>query len=176
MGGVRVLKRLYQGVAVLLVLLAFVVCPGCYHMRLDPASVESVSFVVPAPRPRLLANIRLYLEGYGMKVEESDEGRGYLLTSSSFFYKERGINQPAGGRDYYCKLDVRIEPMQGGGTRITLMPVDLAIYTDYVYNADGRVLTLSKNYPYSQYPSMFDLQEVNRALQRVMSMLRKNLG
>lgn len=170
------MNRFYRSFAVLLLLLACAVSPGCYHMRLDPAPIEPASFVVPAHRPKLFANIRLYLEGYGIKVEESDESKGYLLTSPSLFYNERGINQPAGGRDYYCKIEVRLAPLQDGRTRITLMPVDLAIYTDYVYNADGRVLTLSKNYPYQNYPSMFDLQEVNRALQRVMNMLRKNLG
>jgi len=170
------LKRVYRSLAVVLVLLAFAVSPGCYHMRLDPAPIESVSIVVPASRTRLLANIRLYLEGYGMRVEEADESAGYLLTAPAFFYKENGVNQPAGGRDYYCKMEVRVEPGQDGSTRITLTPVDLAITTDYVFNADGRVLTLSKHYPYQHYPSMFNLHEVNRALQRVMGMLRKNLG
>lgn len=170
------MKRFYRSFAVVLVLLAFAVSPGCYHMRLDPAPIEPVSIVVPASRSRLLANIRLYLEGYGMRIEEADESAGYLLTAPAFFYKEIGADQPAGGRDYYCKLEVRVEPMQGGSRRITLTPVDLAITTDYVFNADGRVLTLSKHYPYQHYPSMFNLHEVNRALQKVMSMLRKNLG
>lgn len=170
------MKRFYRSFAVVLVLLAFAVSPGCYHMRLDPAPIDPVSIVVPASRSRLFANIRLYLEGYGMRIEEADESAGYLLTAPAFFYKESGVDQPAGGRDYYCKLEVRVEHGQDGRTRITLTPVDLAITTDYVFNADGRVLTLSKHYPYQHYPSMFDLQEVNRALQKVMNMLRKNLA
>lgn len=170
------MKQLHGSMAGLVTFLALFLFSGCYHMRMEPAPLEPASFTVSTSQQRVLANIRLYLESYGMQVEETDESIGHLLTAPLFFYKESGANQPAGGRDYYCKIEVRVETLQDRRTFITLLPVDLTIRTDYVYNADGQVLTASKNYPYRQYPSMFDLQEVNRAMQKVMNVLRKNLG
>ena len=88
-------------------------------------------------------------------LEESPDGM-QLITSPRHFATDTGPGQPAGGRQYYTQLLIRLSAREGG-TEISITPHNYELRTSYAYSSEGQIRTLYKIYPYEEYPGMFDL-------------------
>lgn len=152
-------------VAALLLLTA-----GCYHLRLNPDPLDSVSFTVSRPQPQVFAEIQRLLEKDGFRMERVDPAAGYLLTDYRFFRNESGFGQPEGGRDYFYKLQISLRP-QGSGTEVRLEPTALELRSAYILDEAEGLTTLKKRYPYDHYPGMFELSYLAEELGRVRALL-----
>jgi len=166
LGVVRVRRGLLVGLLVTVLYGA----SGCYHMRLLPEPLESADFKVSQPVARAFAEFEKRLRQDGFLLETVDNGSGVILTGYRFFYNDTGFGQPAGGRDYYYRLKVKVTT-EGKGVAVHLAPFDLELRTFYVYDHEGKLDTLKKRYPYEVYPGMFELEYLNKELQRVKDLL-----
>lgn len=150
------------------------VSAGCYHVRLGPVPLDREEFVVAKPKEDIFPVIEGLLSDGGFTILRREPDEGVIETDYRFFFKDTGDQQPAEGRDYYYRLRVRLADAVGG-TRVTIEVGALELRTHYVYDENGGINQLTKRYPYEQYPSMFDLTQVNRELRRVGQILRRTL-
>lgn len=159
----------------LLALLILLVCvPGCYHLRLAAAPIDAFRFTVPRAPADVFAETRQLLDSEGYAVESADSKNGIIVTAYRHFITDAGVTQPVGGRLYFHRLKVAVRN-HPSGTEVSIESTGLEIRSSYVSNEDGRVSFFKKRYPYENYPSMFDLNYVNRELKRVRAFLQRSL-
>ena len=167
----RVFGRLFLFLVLLLCLLPVA---GCYHLRLAPVPLERFSFTVDKPRENVFIFVEELLRADGFDVRRRDPDEGVMETEFRFFSKETGTYQPTEGRDYYYKLRVTMAESDGA-TTVTLEPAALEMRSHYVYEEGGGISTLTKRYPYENYPSMFDLNRVSAEVRRIGEICRRSL-
>ena len=160
----------WRGVLAGLMLIVLLGAGGCYHMRLMPVPLESVEFKSRQPVERAVAEFEKRLLQDGFLLDTVDTTGGVILTSYRFFFNDTSSGMPAGGRDYYYRLRVRVVA-DGKGSAVQLIPCDLELRTFYVYDEAGKLDTLKKRYPYEVYPGMFELDYLKKELQRVKELL-----
>ncbi|GFE56916.1 hypothetical protein [Geobacter sp. AOG1] len=160
----------WRGVLAGLMLIVLLCAGGCYHMRLMPVPLEGASFETGQPVGRTVAEIEKRLLQDGFLLETVDASSGMILTGYRFFYNDTSTGQPAGGRDYHYRLEVRVTAKEKG-TAVRLTPIDLELRTFYVYDHEGKLDTLKKRYPYEVFPGMFELEYLKKELQRVKELL-----
>ena len=158
----------------LAIITALAVIAGCYHLRPVATPLKSYTFFLQGSPAGILATIGNVLREDGFIVEEEAKDGAALVTSTRIFYNDSGFSQPAGGRNYYCRLNVILQ-QRGTLVAVTLEPLSLAMASTYVYDADGKAVNLSKRYPYEEYPGMFELGYLDQELLRVMTLLQRNM-
>ncbi len=175
MEGVRVLRARRQ-VWGWILLLCFLVTPGCYYFRLTAEPLQKPRFVTVRPADEVYATVKGLLLRDGYVIEQEDPKERTILTEFRHIAtRAGGVTLPEGGRLYFHKLRVTV----GGGEEgaaVELESVDLEIRSSYVYEEGGKVLTFKKRYPYEHYPSMFDLSSVNLELARMRRYLESVLA
>jgi hypothetical protein len=141
---------------------------------MTPVPLERFSFTVGKPREAVFPVIEALLRDDGFAVRPGDPDQGVLETEFRFFFNETGTYQPTEGRDYYYRLRVTMAE-SGGATTVTLEPAALELRSHYVYDEGGGISTLTKRYPYENYPSMFDLNRVSAEVRRIGGICRRSL-
>ncbi len=106
-------------------------------------------------------------------LEESSGGR-QLITAPRHFATDTGPGQPAGGRQYYVQLRIDLSA-HGNGTEIVISPHRYELRTSYAYSSEGQLRTLSKIYPYEEYPGMFDNGPIMKELKTSAEMVERGL-
>jgi hypothetical protein len=147
---------------------------GCYHLRLAPVPLETFRFTVAKPRERVFTVIEALLQADGFALRSRERDQSGLETEFRFFFKETGEYQPAEGRDYYYRLRVTLTE-SSAGTTVTMEPSALELRSHYVFDEGGGISTLTKRYPYENYPSMFDLDRVTGEVRRIGEICRRTL-
>ncbi len=147
---------------------------GCYHMRMNPEPLQREAFTVAMTPDRAFDVISDVLSQDGFYFDRHDDNTDTLVTEYRYFHKDTGISQPVGGRDYYYELRVTVRPAGDGATVALDIPA-LEMRASYVYDSDGELKTLSKRYPYEEYPGMFDLVPVDKELHRVETLIRRSV-
>lgn len=136
-------------------------------MRAEAEPVVTRIITIPGKQQDAIRKIRaLVEESWKYRILETGSGGSVLITTPYHFTTETGFGQPAGGRKYYTQLRIEVQ-QQNGITTARISHHNFEIRTSYAYNLDGRVGTLYKHYPYEQYPGMFDLDLINREMDRV---------
>ena len=159
-----------------ILLLCFLVTPGCYYFRLAAEPLQKPRFVTVRPADEVFATVKSLLLKDGYVIEQEDPKKRTLLTEFRHFStRAGGVTQPDGGRLYYHRLGVTVD---GGeeGAAVELESRDLEIRSSYVYEEGGKVLSFMKRYPYDHYPSMFDLSTVKVEMGRMKRYMEKTLG
>jgi len=159
-----------------MLLLCFLVTPGCYYFRLAAEPLQKPRFVTIRPADEVYATVKNLLLKDGYEIEQEDPRERTLLTEFRHIStRAGGVTQPEGGRLYFHKLRVTV----GGGeegAEVVLESEGLEVRSSYVYEEGGKVLSFKKRYPYEHYPSMFDLSSVNMELRRMQGYLEQSLG
>ena len=160
----------------LFLVLMLIVLPGCYHMRTEAEPISPRVIALPQPPREVVRRIRVLVEDeWKNRILEADETGTILITAPYHFSTDTSFGQPAGGRKYYTQL--RIEIMaKDNGSSVQISQHNFEIRTSYAYNNYGRmgeVGTMYKHYPYEEYPGMFDLNLINREMDRISTDIKR---
>lgn len=157
----------------LLLSMMLTLLPACYHMRVEAEPIAARLITVPGKMHDAVEKIRTLVEdGWKSRILETDNNGSVLITAPYHFATETGFGQPAGGRKYYTQLRIEIQP-QDQSVAVSLSHYNFEIRTSYAYNKDGQVGTMYKHYPYEVYPGMFDLELINREMDRVSTDIKR---
>lgn len=147
---------------------------GCYHMRAEAVPVAPRVVVVAKPLHEVMRRVRLMVEDdWKCRILDTDASGSVFVTAPYHFTTETGFGQPAGGRKYYTQLRIEMEDRGSGGVAVHLSHYNFEIRTSYAYNKEGQVGTLYKHYPYEEYPGMFELDLINREMDRVRDDIKR---
>lgn len=140
-------------------------------MRAEAEPIATRAVSIPGKPPEVIKKIRALVEDtWKCRILEEDSTGTVLITAPYHFITDTGFGQPAGGRKYYTQLRIEVTE-QDRGALIRISPHTLEIRSTYAYNnyaaGSADVGTLHKHYPYEEYPGMFDLDLINRELDRV---------
>lgn len=156
-----------RNVLLLLLLLTPALLPACYHMRAEAEPIATRVVTVPGKAGDAVKKILTHIEGdLKCRILETDSSGMILITTPYHFATDTGFGQPAGGRKYYTQLRIEVQQHEGTVT-VQLSHYNFEIRTSYAYNLQGQVATMYKHYPYEEYPGMFDLDLINREMDRV---------
>lgn len=151
----------------LLLLLTLPLLPACYHMRAEAEPIATRVITVRGGAGDAVRKIRSLVEDkWKCRILKTDSSGTILITAPYHFTTETGFGQPAGGRKYYTQLRIEVQQLNGTVTA-HLSHYNFEIRTSYAFNKEGQVGTMYKHYPYEEYPSMFDLDLINREMDRV---------
>ncbi len=151
----------------LLLFLMLLSLPACYHMRAEAEPIATRVVVLSGSPDDAVKKIRALVEDeWKGRILETDSTGTVLITAPHHFTTDTSFGQPAGGRKYYTQLRIEIQ-QQNGVVTAHLSHYNFEIRTSYAYNKDGQVGTMYKHYPYEEYPGMFDLDLINREMDRV---------
>ncbi|MDD2367275.1 MAG: hypothetical protein PHN84_14045 [Desulfuromonadaceae bacterium] len=150
---------------VLLVLPALLA--GCYHMRVESEPIETRVVTLPGNQDDVIGRISRHIEEkFNCRILEADSAGTFIITAPYSFITDTGFGQPPGGRKYYTQLKIEINEQDGVKTA-SISHYNFEIRTSYAFNDNGKVGTMYKHYPYKEYPGMFDLDLINREMDRV---------
>ena len=136
-------------------------------MRAEMEPIAPRIITVPGRSHDAVRKIRALLENkWKCRILETDSSGTILITAPYHFTTDTGFGQPAGGRKYYTQLRIEVQ-QQNGTVTVHLSHYNFEIRTSYAYNKEGQVGTIYKHYPYEEYPGMFDLDLINREMDRV---------
>lgn len=155
----------------LLISLMLALLPACYHMRVEAEPIATRTITISGKPLDAVAKIRkLVEEEWKCRILETDSSGSVMITAPYHFTTDTGFGQPAGGRKYYTQLRIEVR-QQAGSTLVGISPYNFEIRTSYAYNdySKGGVGTMYKHYPYEEYPGMFDLDLINREMDRVLA-------
>ena len=156
-----------RNLLVLVLFLTLPLLPACYHMRADAEPIATRVVTLPGGASNAVRKIRSLVEDkWKCRILETDSTGTILITAPYHFTTDTGFGQPAGGRKYYTQLRIEIQ-QQDGTVTAHLSHYNFEIRTTYAYNNQGQVGTMYKHYPYEEYPGMFDLDLINREMDRV---------
>jgi hypothetical protein len=156
-----------RNVLLLLLLLTPALLPACYHMRAEAEPIATRVITVSGRAGDVVKKIRPHIESdLKCRILETDSSGMVLITAPYRFATDTGFGQPAGGRKYYTQLRIEVQQQKGTVT-VQLSHYNFEIRTSYAYNKEGQIGTMYKHYPYEEYPSMFDLDLINREMDRV---------
>lgn len=151
----------------LLLFFLLLILPACYHMRAEAEPIATRVITLPGQPDDAVRKIRTLVEdGWKCRILETDSTGTILITAPYHFTTDTSVGQPAGGRKYYTQLRMEIHQLNGIVTA-HLSHYNFEIRTSYAYNKEGQVGTMYKHYPYEEYPGMFDLDLINREMDRV---------
>jgi hypothetical protein len=151
----------------LLLALTVALLPACYHMRAEAEPIATRVITIPQDATNPAGKIRALIEDkLNCRILETDSTGNILITAPYHFTTDTSVGQPAGGRKYYTQLRIEIQQHDGVST-VHLSHHNFEIRTSYAYNKEGQVGTMYKHYPYEEYPGMFDLDLINREMDRV---------
>ncbi len=157
----------------LLPALMLALLPACYHMRAEAEPIAPRIFSITGRADDAVRKIRsLVEEKWKCRILEIDSSGTVLITAPYHFSTETGFGQPAGGRKYYTQLRIEVH-QQGGTATAQLSHYNFEIRTSYAFNKEGLVDTVYKHYPYEEYPGMFDLDLINREMDRVSADIQR---
>lgn len=141
--------------------------PACYHLRAETEPIATRIISIPDKTNDAAVKIRALLEEkWNCRILKTDISGNTLITAPYRFITDTSFGQPPGGRKYYTQL--RIEILNDNGVKtVHLSHYNFEIRTSYAYNNAGQVGTMYKHYPYEEYPGMFDLDLINREMDRV---------
>lgn len=143
--------------------------PACYHMRAEAEPIATRVISLPGTSENAVRKIRSLVENdWNYRILEVDRTGTVFITAPYHFTTETGSGQPAGGRKYYTQLRIEIQ-QQGDAVSAHLSHYNFEIRTSYAFNKEGQLGTMYKHYPYEEYPGMFDLNLINREMDRVSS-------
>jgi hypothetical protein len=147
-------------------LLMLILLPACYHMRAEAEPIATRVITLPGQPNDAVRKIRTLLEKkWNCRILETDSSGTVLITAPYHFTTDTGFGQPAGGRKYYTQLRIEIQQLNGIVTA-HISHYNFEIRSTYAFNKEGQVGTLYKHYPYEEYPGMFDLDLINREMDR----------
>lgn len=150
----------------ILLLLLLVTLPACYHLRVDAEAVPPRVITLTGQPKDAIEKIRRLVEtDWKCRILEADSTGTILITAPYHFTTETGFGQPAGGRKYYTQLRIAVQNNDGIVTA-NISHYKFEIRTSYAFNKEGQLGTMYKQYPYEEYPGMFDLNLINRELDR----------
>ncbi len=147
--------------------------PACYHMRAEAVPIAPRVITIPGGAHDAVTKIRtLVEEKWECRILETDSTGTVLITTPYHFTTDSGFGQPAGGRKYYTQLRIEIQQQNGAAT-VQVSHYNFEIRTSYAFNNEGQVGTMYKHYPYEEYPGMFDLDLINREMDRVSAEIQR---
>jgi hypothetical protein len=147
--------------------------PACYHMRVMPEPIQPRIISVGLTPDEVLPRLRKVLdEELHVHVLKEEQEGNVLLTFPLQFHTDTGFGQPPGGRRYYVQLRIDLD-RQGGQTMITVAADRFELRTSYAYSDEGQLHTLTKIYPYEEYPGMFDLSVMIREMRKVTGIIER---
>lgn len=150
----------------LLLFLMLSLLPACYHMRAEAEPIAPRIITVSGRSHDAVKKIRKLVDDkWKSRILETDSSGTILITAPYHFTTDTGFGQPAGGRKYYTQLRIEVQ-QQNGTVTAHLSHHNFEIRTSYAYNKEGQVGTMYKHYPYEEYPGMFDLDLINREMDR----------
>jgi hypothetical protein len=139
-------------------------------MRAEPELIAPRIVSVPGAPARALLKIRgLVEDDWKCRVLDTDYTGTVMITAPYHFTTDTSFGQPAGGRKYYTQLRIEVFEKEGS-TQVRVSPYNFEIRSSYAFNnytRGGEVGTLYKHYPYEEYPGMFDLDLINKEMDRV---------
>jgi hypothetical protein len=97
-----------------------------------------------------------------------------LITFRHHFFTDTGVGQPPGGRKYYVQIWIAAE-QRDGQTMVTVAPHSFEMRTSYAYSEEGQLHTLTKIYPYEEYPGMFDIAAMTQEVQMVAGVVGRSM-
>ena len=151
----------------LLLSLMLSLLPACYHLRAEAEPIAPRVITLPGRPGEVVRKIRALVEDeWKCRILETDSTGTILITAPYHFATDTGFGQPAGGRKYYTQLRIEVQ-QQNGTVTAELSHYNFEIRTSYAFNKDGQLGTMYKHYPYEEYPGMFDLDLINREMDRV---------
>lgn len=155
----------------LLALFLVALLPACYHMRVVAEPIQPQSITVSRTPEEALRRVRTTLEKE-LHIRVIDEQRNgtVLIYTPHHFFTDTGFGQPAGGRKYLVQLQIEVETLNGQ-TVVTVVPRNFELRTSYAYSSEGVLHTLSKVYPYEEYPGMFDTVVMTREVKMVTGII-----
>jgi len=153
--------------------LLLVMLPACYHMRVEAEPIaDRIFFLTGQPKDALKKIRRLVEDDWNRRVLQTNSNGMILITAPYDFATDTGFGQPPGGRKYSTQLRIEIQAQNETAT-VHLSHYNLEIRTSYAYSEGGRLDTLTKHYPYEKYPGMFDLDLINREMDRAAADIRR---
>jgi len=156
-----------------LLFLLLALLPACYHMRAEAEAIAPRIVTITGQPLDAVRKIRVLVEdGWKCRILETDTTGTVLITAPYHFTTDTSFGQPAGGRKYYTQLRIEVQ-QQNGATTVHLSHYNFEIRTSYAYNKEGQVGTMYKHYPYEEYPGMFDLDLINREMDRVSADIQR---
>lgn len=156
-----------RNILLLLLFLISALLPACYHMRAVAEPIATRVITLPGRADDAVKIIRPHIEDdLKCRILETDSTGMVLITAPFHFATDTGFGQPAGGRKYYTQLRIEVQE-QSGTVTAHLSHYNFEIRTSYAYNKEGQIGTMYKHYPYEEYPGMFDLDLINREMDRV---------
>ena len=158
--------------ALLLVAVA-ILLPACYHMRVLPEPIKPRTVITVQTPEEALRRIRQVLDQeLHIHVIGEEQGGSVLITAPHHFHTDTGFGQPPGGRRYYVQLRIAVE---GEGSRavITVAAQTFELRTSYAYSDEGQLHTLTKYYPYEEYPGMFDTGIMTREIRDLGGLIER---
>lgn len=159
----------------LLLSLMLALLPACYHMRAEAEPIAPRVITLPGGQLDAARRIRTLVEdGWKCRILETDSSGTVLITAPYHFTTDTSFGQPAGGRKYYTQLRIEVR-QQNGSVTVSLSHYNFQIRTSYAYNKEGEVGTMYKHYPYEEYPGMFDLDLINREMDRASADILRTL-
>lgn len=136
-------------------------------MRAETEPIATRIITIPKNSHNAVRKIRALIEDrLNCRILETDSSGTVLITAPYRFITDTSFGQPPGGRKYYTQLRIEISEKDGIKTAY-LSHYNFEIRTSYAYNNAGQVGTMYKHYPYDEYPGMFDLDLINREMDRV---------
>lgn len=144
-------------------------------MRAEAEPIATRVITIPQDATNPAGKIRTLLEDkLNCRILETDSTGNILITAPYHFITDTSVGQPAGGRKYYTQLRIEIQQLDGV-TTVHLSHHNFEIRTSYAYNDYSKqgVGTIYKHYPYEEYPGMFDLDLINREMDRVSLAIQK---
>jgi len=162
-----------RNLLLLVLLLTLPLLPACYHMRTEAEPIATRVITLPGGAGNAVRKIRSLVEDrWRCRILETDSTGTILITAPYHFTTDTGFGQPAGGRKYYTQLRIEVQ-QQNGAVTAHLSHYNFEIRTSYAYNNQGQVGTMYKHYPYEEYPGMFDLDLINREMDRVSADIQR---
>ena len=157
----------------LLLLAVVLLLPACYHLRVLPEPIQPRSFDSGLPQQEALVRVREVLDKkLQLRILDEQQDGTVLITAPNTFFTDTGFGQPAGGRKYYVRIRIEVAP-QGSQSAITVAAYSFELRTSYAYSEDGALHTLTKVYPYEEYPGMFNIKEMNREVKMVADLIEQ---
>lgn len=157
----------------LLLLAVVLLLPACYHLRVLPEPIQPCSFDSGLPPRKALASVREILDKkLQLRILDEQQDGTVLITAPNTFFTDTGFGQPAGGRKYYVRLRIEVMP-RASQSVITVSAYSFELRTSYAYSEDGYLRTLTKIYPYEEYPGMFNIKEMNREVMMVAGLIEQ---
>jgi hypothetical protein len=156
-------------------LLMLTLLPACYHMRAEAEPIATRVITLSGQPADAIRKIRTLLEKkWKCRILETDSSGTVLITAPYHFTTDTGFGQPAGGRKYYTQLRIEIQ-QQNGIVTAHISHYNFEIRSTYAFNDYSKqgVGTLYKHYPYEEYPGMFDLDLINREMDRAAADIQR---